>query len=200
MPKKCPWNVNGCCKRYYMHTTSAVKGGNNAICYGRQQDGMTYRDCEHYINPNEGISENAKKCKFCDRREVPGGYKAYCMSDKYPGADGVNPQYVDDKTRMAICMGSQRNNMRYTSCKYCKGGKKIASMSGTRRGGRYSNSAVSNGGKDVFFEIVMAVVFFLMASSAAKSGMEHSGIVALILFALSALNVVIMIKKVFKKK
>lgn len=133
----CPWNKNGCCKRNGMTMTVATLGKMNGICYGRQVNGMRYTQCSYYVNPKEGASGKTTPCKFCQRKENATRYLSYCCSNKYPGADGVHPQYVDDDNLTGICIGRRIGGKKYTQCKYYKGAKRIE---GQKSGTAYLNS------------------------------------------------------------
>ncbi|MCI8422551.1 MAG: hypothetical protein HFF50_03315 [Lawsonibacter sp.] len=117
----CPWYRSGCCKRNGMLMTCNLT--DPAICMGRQRQGMTFRDCQYYVNPREGTSENMRPCPLCIRVERRGRYYAYCKSVKFPGADGENGLLVSDEQRAYICVGHQVRGKKYTSCPYYKGGK-----------------------------------------------------------------------------
>lgn len=192
----CPWNRKGCCYQNGMTMTSATIGNMNGICYGKQVNGMRYSQCKYYVNPKEGTSGNSRPCKYCQREYRGGRYYAYCCSNKYPGADGVTPQFVKDDNKGAICIGRRIGGKKYTECKYYKNAKKIQGQtSGSAYIESHKTSDISMGG------IIAKVFLFYIMVPLIGLGLIQTGDMPTILLGLAVLGVwIYKIVKKFKKK
>ena len=181
---KCPWLKGGCCSQCSMHGIYAATGGKPGICNGQQINGKRYTDCQYYVNPKQFATGNTRPCPYCDRREEKHRYYAYCMSNKHPYADGVNPVYIRDDNQGGICIGRQINKKKYTDCSYYKGASKIKGISNSpKSSSNRKKSTGSNDGDNISGNKLGGVLFcFLVAWVAIKgTGNIMIGIISLLI-------------------